>query len=64
VKLKALVGMAGGMTLKPGDVFDAPGDEAKRLIAAGYAVPEADDQTERAVATAAPETRPARKARK
>lgn len=64
MKLKALVGFTGGMTLKPGDVFDAPGDEAKRLIEAGYAVPEVGDQVERAAAMPAPETRPARKARK
>ena len=64
MKLKALVGFSGGMVLKPGQVFDLPGDEAKRLIEAGFAVPEGEDVTERAVATAAPETRPARKVRK
>lgn len=56
--------MTGGMVLSPGDVFDAPGEEASRLIAAGYAVPEHKDLTERAVAISVPETRPARKARK
>ena len=64
MKLRALVSLTGGMILQPGDVFDAPGEEASRLIAAGYAVPEHKDLTERAVAISAPETRPARKARK
>lgn len=64
MKLRALVGVTGGMVLKPGDVFDAPGEEAALLIQAGYAVPEGEDLTERAVALPAPETRPARRARK
>lgn len=64
MKLKALVGFSGGMTLKPGDVFDVPGEEASRLIAAGFAVPEGGEVIERAEALPAPETRPARKARK
>lgn len=64
MKLKALVSMTGGVVLQPGDVFDAPGEEAARMIQAGYAVPEGKDVIERAVAMPATETRPARRARK
>lgn len=64
MKLKALVSLTGGMILQPGDVFDAPGDEAARMIKAGFAIPAIKDGIDRAVAPAAPETRPARKSRK
>lgn len=60
-----LVGLSGPtFTRNPGDEHECDDAEAKRLIAAGFAVPINEDPTERAVATAAPETRPARKARK
>ncbi len=60
-----LVGLSGpAFTRNPGDEHECDDAEAKRLIAAGFAVPIIEDPTERAVATAAPEARPARKARK
>lgn len=64
MKLRALVSLTGGMVLQPGVVFDAPGEEAARMIKAGFAIPAGEDGIERAVAIAAPETRPVRKARK
>lgn len=60
-----LVGLSGPTyTRNPGDDHECDEAEAKRLIAAGYAVPIVEDVTERAVPSAAPESRPARKARK
>ena len=60
-----LVGLSGPtFTRDPGDEHECDDAEAKRLIAAGYAVPIVKDLTERTVAAAAPESRPARKARK
>jgi hypothetical protein len=60
-----LVGLSGPTyTRDPGDEHDCDDAEAKRLIAAGFAAPICEDVTERAVAASAPESRPARKARK
>lgn len=47
------------LTLGPGDQHDFPQDEALRLVAAGYAVPVAERQIERAVADPIVETRTA-----
>lgn len=59
MKLKILVGMAGAdFSLSPGDETDRfTGEEAQRIIAAGYAVPVAARAVERAVAPAPAETR-------
>lgn len=53
-----LVGLSGPtMLLEPGDERDFPQDEAIRLIGAGYAVPVAERQIERAVVDPIVETR-------
>ncbi|RVN04657.1 hypothetical protein CN112_25055 [Sinorhizobium meliloti] len=44
-------------SLGPGDEREFPHDEALRLVAAGYAVPVAETETERAVAVPAQERR-------
>lgn len=59
MKLKMLVGMAGaGYALSVNEETDRfSGDEARRMIEAGYAVPVAERETERAVKKPAPEKR-------
>lgn len=52
------VGLSGpAYTLDPGDKRDFPQDEALRLINAGFAVPVAEKQIERAVLAPVIETR-------
>jgi hypothetical protein len=64
MKVKMLVGMAGGVDLSPGDIYDAPEDEALRMIASRFAIPYVEAaEPERAVAKAVRETR-ARPSRK
>lgn len=56
--VRLLVGLSGNeYTLGPGDQRDFPQAEALRLIAAGYAVPAAEQKIERATAVPAPEKR-------
>lgn len=56
--VRMLVGLSGSeYCLVPGDKYDFPQDEALRLIYAGYAVPSAEQQIERAVAMPAAERR-------
>ncbi|MDW9792124.1 hypothetical protein GOB42_15165 [Sinorhizobium meliloti] len=51
MRIKMLVGLAGNeYSLSPGDERDFPQNEAIRLIDAGYALPIAKKETERAVA--------------
>lgn len=59
MKLKMIVGMAGtDFSLSPGEETERFGaDEAKSLIKAGFAVPVAEKQTEKAVKKPAPEKR-------
>lgn len=59
MKLKMLVGMAGAdFSLSPKEETERfSGDEAKRMIEAGFAVPVAEQKTERAVKHQAPEKR-------
>lgn len=50
MKIKMLVGLSGPtITLSPGDEHDFPNDEAVRFIEAGFAVPVAEIQVEKAV---------------
>ena len=56
MKVKALTSIAGpGYSLAPGQVGDMPADEAKRMIAAGYAA--AVEPKKRTAAVKAQETR-------
>jgi hypothetical protein len=56
--VRMVVGLSGPtMTLAPGAERDFPQDEAVRLIKAGYAVPVAEAQIERAVIQPVTETR-------
>lgn len=58
MKIRMLVGLAGNeYALSPGDEREFPDKEAIRLIDAGYAVPVAEEKTERAVAQPATEKR-------
>jgi hypothetical protein len=58
MKIKMLVSLAGNeYSLSPGDERDFTQAEAIRLIDAGYAVPVAEEKTERAVAQPAAERR-------
>ncbi|WP_037392835.1 hypothetical protein [Sinorhizobium fredii] len=58
MKIKMLVGLAGNeYSLSPGDERDFPQNEAIRLIDAGYALPVAEEKTERAVSEPAQERR-------
>jgi hypothetical protein len=56
--IEMTVGLSGpAFSLEPGDKRDFPQDEALRLIGAGFALPVAERQIERAVAFPAIETR-------
>jgi hypothetical protein len=56
--IRMMVGLSGNeYSLGPGDQRDFPQDEAIRLVEAGYAVPVAEHETERAVAAPAAEKR-------
>lgn len=56
--VRMLVGLSGPtMTLQPDNERDFPQEEAVRLIKAGYAVPVAEPQVERAVVQPVAETR-------
>lgn len=56
--VRMLVGLSGSeYSLGPGDQRDFPQAEALRLIAAGYAVPAAEQKMERATVQPAPEKR-------
>lgn len=58
MKIKMLVGLAGNeYSLSPGDERDFPQNEAIRLIDAGYALPVAEKETERALAVPTVERR-------
>ncbi|GCA51784.1 hypothetical protein KGO5_04241 [Sinorhizobium sp. KGO-5] len=58
MKIRMLVGLAGSeYSIGPGDEREFPDKEAIRLIDAGYAVPVAEEKTERAVAQPAAERR-------
>lgn len=58
MKIKMLVSLAGNeYSLSPGDERDFAQAEAIRLIDAGFAVPVAEEKTERAVAQPATEKR-------
>ncbi|RVH74272.1 hypothetical protein [Sinorhizobium meliloti] len=58
MKIKMLVSLAGNeYSLSPGDERDFTQAEAIRLIDAGFAVPVAEEKTERAVAQPATEKR-------
>lgn len=58
MKIKMLVGLSGNeYSLSPGDEREFPDNEAIRLVEAGYAVPVAEEKTERAVAQPAVERR-------
>ncbi|MDW9594536.1 hypothetical protein GOA63_20250 [Sinorhizobium meliloti] len=58
MKIKMLVSLAGNeYSLSPGDERDFTKAEAIRLIDAGFAVPVAEEKTERAVAQPATEKR-------
>lgn len=58
--IEMTTGLSGpALTLDPGDRHDFPQDEALRLIAAGYAIPVAEKEIERAVLTPVIETREA-----
>ncbi|WP_198521645.1 hypothetical protein [Rhizobium sullae] len=53
-----LIGLAGNeYALSPGDERDFPQDEAIRLIEAGFALPVAEEEIERAVSEPAQERR-------
>lgn len=57
--MKMLVGLSGPtINLLPGEEGDFADDEAKRLVAAGFAIPVVADKTERTV------NRPVREKRK
>jgi hypothetical protein len=63
--LEMTVGLSGpAYSLDPGDKREFPRDEALRLINAGFAVPVAERQIERAVAFPAIETRKQKKSRR
>lgn len=50
--IRMLVGLSGSLySLGPGDERDFPQDEALRLVAAGFAVPVAEQKIERAVSS-------------
>jgi hypothetical protein len=52
------VGLSGpAILLSPGDRHEFPQDEAVRLIAAGYAIPVAEQTIERAISQPVAETR-------
>lgn len=56
--IRLTTGLSGSeFNLGPGDERDFPSDEAVRLIAAGFAVPVAEEKIERAVVAPAPERR-------
>ncbi len=58
MKIRMLTGLSGPeYNLAPGDKRDFPDEEAARLIAAGFAVPVADQETETATKKPAPERR-------
>jgi hypothetical protein len=58
VLVRMTTGLSGPhYSLGPGDEREFPQDEAIRLIDAGYAIPVAEDTTERAVAVPAHERR-------
>jgi len=58
MKIKMTTGLSGpDYSLSPGDVRDFPAAEARRLIEAGYAVPDAGPRKERAVEKPAAEKR-------
>lgn len=59
MRLRMLTSIAGeGFALYPGDETERfSGDEATRLVAAGFAVPVSDEIVERTVKPAAPERR-------
>jgi hypothetical protein len=59
MRLRMLTGIAGAdFVVNPGEETERfSGDEAARLVAAGYAVPVSDEIVERAVKPAAPERR-------
>ena len=59
MKLKMLVGMAGaGYSLSVNEETERfAGDEARRMIEAGYAVPVSEPKIERTVKKSAPEKR-------
>ena len=56
-----LVGLSGpAITLSPGDEHDFPQDEAMRFVAAGFAIPIAEQKTERAIKAPVTEKRKAK----
>jgi hypothetical protein len=59
MRLRMLTGIAGAdFVVNPGEETERfSGDEATRLVAAGYAVPVSDEIVERAVKAIAPERR-------
>lgn len=58
MKVEMLVGLSGPtFTLESGDKREFPQDEAVRLIAAGYAIPVAEREIERAIVEPVVETR-------
>jgi hypothetical protein len=59
MRLRMLTGIAGAdFVVNPGEETERfSGDEATRLVAAGYAVPVSDEIVERAVRAIAPERR-------
>jgi hypothetical protein len=59
MRLRMLTGIAGErFSVAPGEETERfSGDEATRLVAAGYAVPVSDEIVERAVKAIAPERR-------
>ncbi|MDW9650796.1 hypothetical protein GOB33_22190 [Sinorhizobium meliloti] len=58
MKIRMLVSLSGNeYSLGPGDERDFPQNEAIRLIDAGYALPVAEEKTERAVSELAQERR-------
>ena len=59
MRVKMLVGLAGGLNLSPGDIYDAPEDEALRLISARYALPYSEPLVEVATKPRARERRKA-----
>lgn len=65
MRVRMLTGLSGpAYSLTRGDEWDFPEKEGLRLVAAGYAVPVADQDVELAVTPPAPERRPARQSRK
>ena len=50
MKLRLLVGIAGGVNLSAGDLYECNDDEGRRMLAARFAVPFIEDRIERAVA--------------